>query len=74
MKVTLESTTKVVEVDGKPTRVWEGRTDSGIAMHAFINLVAVKFSEDLSQFEAELFEHRPPRNPDIAAYPMRLAL
>jgi len=32
----LTSTSKVVELDGVPARVWEGATESGIAVHAFV--------------------------------------
>jgi hypothetical protein len=36
MKVTLESTTKIVDINnGVKARLWEGRTESGIEVHAF---------------------------------------
>ena len=74
MKITLESTTKTTELDGVPTRIWEGVTESGIACHAYITRVAVHVDNDQAQFEAELEQHRPPRNPDIEAIPNRLIL
>jgi hypothetical protein len=74
VRVTLESTTKVVQLDGVPGRIWEGTTDSGIAVHAIITRVAVHHDADTRQFEAELTEHRAPRNADIVAYPHRLIL
>ena len=73
MVVTLRSTTKVVKLDGVPARVWEGKTDSGIAVHAFITRVAVDLDDDTSQFEAELQQCAAP-SPAIQAYPARLIL
>lgn len=74
MRVTLESTTKIVELNGVPARVWEGKTESGIACHAFIALIAVHKSDDSSQFERELQEQRVPENADIEAIPLRMIL
>jgi hypothetical protein len=73
MVVTLRSTTKVVELNGVPARVWEGETDTGIAVHAFITRVAVDRDDDASQFEAELHSCDVP-SPAIQAYPARLIL
>ena len=74
MRITIETTTKVVEVDGVPARIWEGQTESGIPVHCMITRVVVDVAEDQAQFEAELAQCRPPRNPDVDAYPMRLLL
>lgn len=74
MRLHIESTTKVVHLDGVPARVWEGHTDSGIPVHCYITRVAVRDDADLSQFEAELESHRTPVNADVAALPNRLIL
>lgn len=75
MRITIESTTKLVEVNGVPARIWEGVTDSGVPVHCLITRVMVDRADDTGQFDAELgAEHRPPRNADIEAYPMRLLL
>ncbi len=74
MKVSLESTTKIVELNGVPARVWEGETDSGIKVHAFVTRIAVSTKDDAGQFERELMECLQPRNPDVQAYPSRLVL
>lgn len=74
MKITVESTTKTVELNGVPARVWEGETASGIPVHCFITRIAVAREADCSEFERELQEHRPPVNPDVAAIPLRLIL
>jgi hypothetical protein len=74
MTITLHSTSKIVELDGVPARIWEGTTSSGIPVHAFISRIAVDREADGSQFEAELKECRAP-SPDISAtYPSRLVL
>jgi hypothetical protein len=74
VKLTIESTTKTVMLDGVPARIWEGHTESGIPVHCFVTRIAVDRADDTSQFEVELSECRPPRNRDVDAYPMRLVL
>ena len=77
MKITIESTTKTVElVIGAatvPARIWEGQTESGIPVHCFITRVAVHESLDVSQFERELQEHRKPSF-EIGAIPWRMII
>lgn len=77
MKVTLESTTKVVDlvINGYPipARIWEGTTEKGVKCHAYITRIAVHNDDDASQFEAELKEQRVPSS-DVAAIPLRLIL
>lgn len=73
MKINVESTEKIVELNGIPTRVWEGRTESGIPIHCFIARVAVHRNEDCSQFEKELKEQRAP-SPEIEAIPLRMII
>ena len=73
MKITIESTTKVVVVDNVTCRVWEGETERGVKIHCFIPRICAKDDQDLSQFEAELQEQRP-LSPEIAAIPLRLIL
>ncbi len=80
MKLTIESTTKIVTLatpGGEvPARVWEGFTESGIPVHCLITRVAVKEGLDAgkyAQFETELKEQRKP-SADIAAIPLRMIL
>lgn len=74
MKITLQSTTKLVHVNGVPARIWEGHTDSGIAVHCYVTRIAApKDGADLTQFELELQEHAAP-SAEIAAIPLRLIL
>lgn len=73
MKVTLTNTTKIVDLDGIPARIWEGETESGIKIHAFITRVAMNKDEDYSEFEKELQECTEP-SADIQVYPSSLIL
>lgn len=73
MKVWLESTNKVVSVNGVPARIWEGATELGIPIHAYVTRVAVADDRDTSEFERELLTCRPP-SAEIDAIPTRLIL
>jgi hypothetical protein len=73
MKVTLESTSKIVflqtEAGTIQARIWEGQTASGIACHAFITRIAVHKALDSAEFERELTECAPPSRAVDRAYP-----
>jgi hypothetical protein len=76
MKLTLQSTTKVVELEVAgggimPARTWEGVTESGIKVHCFIARVAVREGENMEQFDTELRQCKTP-TPAVAAIPLRL--
>jgi hypothetical protein len=77
LKVTLESTSKIVRlvVEGRevPARIWEGHTSSGIPCHAYITRIAVAPDQDAAEFERELLEQRRP-TPEIEAIPTRLII
>lgn len=77
MKVTIESTDKVVtlNVNGQevPARIWEGATENGIRCHAYVTRIAVHEKDDASEFERDLKEHRKP-SVEMAAIPLRLIL
>lgn len=73
MRITLESTTKIVEVNGVPARIWEGETKSGIPVHAYITRVAVEEGESQEEFERELETHRAP-SPAVQAISLRVVL
>lgn len=75
MKVLLESTSKIVDLNnGVQARLWEGTTDTGIEVHAFITRIAVDKDADTTQFERELQEQKPPRAQLADAYPARMFL
>lgn len=73
MRVELVSTSKIVELNGVPARIWEGRTAGGVACHAYITRIAVANELDATEFERELQQHAPP-SADIQAIPLRLVL
>ena len=73
MKLQIESTTKIVQVNGVPARIWEGETESGIPVHCYVTRVAVASDADHEEFERELEEHRVP-SVDVQAIPLSLIL
>jgi len=73
MTITMSSTTKIVELNGVSSRIWEGETASGIKCHAYITRIAVDPGQDASQFETELEECKPP-SPELEVIPLRMIL
>jgi hypothetical protein len=73
MKVQLQSTTQTLTLNGVPARVWEGTTEAGIPVVAFISRVAVREGHDASEFERDLQECAPPTH-DLGPIDMRLIL
>lgn len=77
MKVELHNTTKIVELKTPtgcvPARVWEGHTEAGVPVIAFITRMAAERDADLVEFERELREVTPP-SPDVAAWPGRMLI
>lgn len=76
MTVQLTSTTKVVELNGVPARIWEGFTDSGVPVHAYITRIAHDRSAPqfvVDKFTSELQECKAP-SAEIATIPLRLIL
>jgi hypothetical protein len=78
MRVTLESTDKIVDlVTASGTvraRIWEGVTAEGIACHAFITRIAVSKDDDAAAFERDLHETRPVSSAIAGVYDARLVL
>lgn len=77
MKITIESTDKCVELRGPDgtmvARIWEGQTESGIPIYAYVTRIAVEQTENQTEFERELQSHRAP-SPEVGAIPLRLLL
>lgn len=72
MKVKLESTSTIIDVNGVPGRLWEGKTDSGIIVQAVITRISVHNAYDQSQFERELNIQRAPFYP--VAFPLKMII
>lgn len=70
MKVTLESTSTIATLntpDGSvPVRLWEGTTESGIPVHAFVARVLPNALDDEPRINAEVANHREP-SPAVVA-------
>ena len=73
MRITIESTTRIVKANGVDCRVWEGTTAKGIAVQALIPRVAALADQDLAEFEAELQEHAAP-SATVQAFPLSMIL
>jgi len=73
MEMTLQSTSKIVEIDSVPARVWEGVSARGIPVRAYINRVVAKRSDDSQAFQLELQEHTAP-SAVVAALPTHITL
>lgn len=74
MKVQLESTTAIVELNGVKCRVWEGQTSNGVKVHALIPRIAAHKDQDLSEFERELEEQAAPSLEVSHAFPLRMLI
>jgi hypothetical protein len=75
MKITIASTSKLVELDGVQCRIWEGETEHGARVHCFIPRIGTDSQDpkQLEQFAKDLVEQRAP-SPAIASFPLRLIL
>lgn len=60
MKITIESTDNILEIDGVAVRLWNGRTEGGIECHVFIHRLAVAVESDSTEFDRALAETTPP--------------
>lgn len=76
MRVSLESTNKLVRLNGISARIWEGTTEAGVKVHCYMTRIAVKNDQPLevyAEFERELKETRVP-SADVEAIPLRMIL
>lgn len=72
MKITIESTSHITEVNGVPARVWQGRTESGVDIICFITRVAIdKDEKKTEEFIKDLAEQSPPAFPGL---PLRMII
>lgn len=59
MKLTIESTSQIVEINGGPGRVWIGRTEGGVECFVVVAAIAVRHDADQAEFERDLYEREP---------------
>jgi len=67
MRITIEATGLLTELDGVECRLWEGVTDQGTPCKVFVHRVAVHEDQDASAFDVELAEKLPPGRPATLA-------
>ena len=60
MKIQMESTPAITDLNGVPVRVWNGVTEKGIPCLVFVHRLAVHLQRDATQFDAELQEQLAP--------------
>lgn len=60
MKIEIESTYLLTDIEGVSVRLWEGITEGGIKCKVFVHRLAVHNNEDASEFEHELQEQAHP--------------
>lgn len=64
MKITVQSTTKIVHANGVRCRVWEGQNESGLKLSCLVASITPNKEDDRRGFEAELGETPlPPQRP-----------
>lgn len=74
MIVTIESTTKITDLNGVPARIWEGKTESGIKVHCFITRITVDKDENSTEeFKRELKQQKAPSK-GVESYPTEIIL
>lgn len=84
MKITIESTSKVVTliVDGTylPVRIWQGETASGVPVHCFVTRIVPEIPESdpridelTAEFERDLQRQEAPRS-TLDAIPLRMII
>lgn len=82
MKITIESTTKIVELETStgriPARLWEGTTERGTPVHCFITRICPTIPEPIPEpvaveFAADLAETKAP-SAGLLTIPLRMIL
>ena len=74
MKITVESTKKIVTVNGGvDARIWEGKSETGIPVICFVTRVAVPADADQEQFKKELRECAAP-SAEATSFPLWMAI
>jgi hypothetical protein len=56
MKITIESTDQITDLDGVPVRAWKGQTERGVPCIVFVHRIAFSQGANSRELEAELKE------------------
>lgn len=59
MKLTIESTSDIVLLNGIETRVWKGTTDNGIECDVYVARISTDKYNDISEFESLMSVDKP---------------
>lgn len=51
MKITIQSTDKVIHLNGAPTRIWEGATENGLPIVCLVSELTGDFDGPYDEFE-----------------------
>lgn len=60
MKLTIEATERITNLDGVKVRAWKGTTERGTPVVVFVHRIAVDNSRDSAELDRELVETVPP--------------
>ena len=60
MKLIIEATERITNLDGVKVRAWKGTTERGVPVVVFVHRIAVDNSRDSAELDAELLETMPP--------------
>lgn len=80
MKLTIESTDRIVQIEtglklnSIACRVWEGETESGVKVTVLVPRIAAHKDQDLTQFERELQETKPPTPTAVEVFPLKMLI
>jgi hypothetical protein len=74
MKITIESTTREITINGMPARVWQGTSAGGVPVWCAITRIAIPIDANALEFDAELRECAPPGVDAVRAFPLRMVL
>lgn len=68
MKMTLCSTSRIIDVNGIQTRLWEGTTEKGIPVHCLVVRIAANTDANQEEFKNDLQECKPPSDESLQAF------
>jgi hypothetical protein len=60
MRLTLEMTNELTNIDGVMCRIWTGHSDTGVPVRVYVHRVAIPLKGTQHPFNIELVEMEPP--------------